>query len=682
MTDSATPTAAYESKAEAEQTDATFVKMWLDALGRAEAEEKEWRDKAEKAIKAYRGDEKAASRNFNIFHSNIETLCPALYNSTPAPDVRRRFADPDPVGKAVADILERALAFSVDCYDFDALMKTVIRDGEIAGRGVARVRYEPTFAPDGLVAYEQATCDYVPWRYFRRGPGRTWKDVPWVAFGDFLDKEQIAALAPALADRVPLNYTADAKESGRKSGTEEASIFRRALVWQIWDKDHRRVISIAPDYSESALAMVPDPLGLAGFFPVPRPYQPVVAPDSLEPVVPFEIYADLVAELNEVTARIARLVRQLRPRGGYGGNVDDIKAITEADDGELVPLTGVEHLVDGGGIDKWIAWFPLAPTVGALNQLVQQREQIKQTIYEVTGIADILRGASRASETATAQQIKTQWGSLRIQDRQAEVARLARDLFRLKAEIIAQKFSWETLSQMTGIALPSDAERALARQLLQQASMPQGAMPQGVPGAPPASPPPVPDQVRKAAASVTREEAEALLRSDVLRLYRIDVESDSTIRGDLTRNQHTMTLFLQGTAQFAGAMAPIVQQAPGMLQPVMEIYAAFARNFKLGRQAEDALDALADAARQAGAQPQPPKPDPKAEADKARAAAAMAKSQMDLQARQAEHAMTMQELAAEQEIKSQDLALAAERRRRKAADAGPAPSSPLSSPWR
>jgi hypothetical protein len=664
MTDSALPSATYESKTEAEQTDATFVQMWLDALGRAEAEEKEWRDKAETAIKAYRGEEKAASRNFNIFHANIETLCPALYNSTPAPDVRRRFADADPVGKAVADILERALAFAVDSYDFDALMKTVIRDGEIVGRGAARVRYEPTFGPDGLVAYEQATCDYVPWRYFRRGPGRTWKDVPWIAFGDFLNKEQIAALAPALADKVPLNHTADAREGGRRSGSEEPSIFRRALVWQIWDKDHRRVISIAPDYTERALAMVADPLGLTSFFPVPRPYQPVVAPDSLNPVVPFDIYADLVAELNEVTARIARLVRQLRPRGGYGGNVDDIKAITEADDGELVPLTGVEHLVDGGGIEKWIAWFPLEPTVGALNQLVQQREMIKQTIYEVTGIADILRGASRASETATAQQIKTQWGSLRIQDRQAEVARLARDLFRLKAEIIAQKFAWETLSQMTGITLPSAEERALARQLMAKAAASQ------LPG-PGASvpPPPVPEAVRKAAASMAREEAEALLRSDVLRLYRIDVESDSTIRGDLTRNQQTMTLFLQGTAQFAGAMAPIVQQAPGMLQPVMEIYAAFARNFKLGKQAEDALDALADAARQAGGEPQPPKQDPKAEADKARAAAGMAKSQMDLQARAAEHAMTMQELAAEQQIKSQDLALAAERQRREAAGA-------------
>jgi hypothetical protein len=666
MTDTVTPSAVYESKTEAEQSGATFVRMWLDALQLAEAEEKDWRGEAERAIAAYRGEDRPSSRGFNIFHSNIETLCPALYNSTPSPDVRRRFADDDRTAKAVADILERALAFSIDAYDFDALMKTVIRDGEIAGRGVARVRYEPTFGPDGLVAYEQATCDYVPWRWFRRGPGRTWKDVAWMAFGDFLNKEQIVALNPELAARIPLNYSADAKDGGARSGGQAAgeaqSIFRRALVWQIWDKDNRRVISIAPDYSDAALAIVPDPLGLAGFFPVPRPYQPVGAPDSLVPVVPLAIYQDLVAELNEVTARIARLVRQLRPRGGYGGNADDLKAITEADDGELVPLTGVEHLVDGGGIDKWIAWFPLEPTVGALNQLVQQREMIKQTIYEVTGIADILRGASRASETATAQQIKAQWGSLRIQDRQAEVARLARDLFRLKAEIIAAKFSWEALSQMTGINLPSAADKAVARQMVQQfMQATQAAQAAGQP-APPV--PPNGEQVKKTAESVTREEAEALLRSDVLRLYRIDVESDSTIRGDLTRNQQTMSLFLQGTAQFAGAMAPIVQQSPALLQPVMEIYAAFARNFKLGKQAEDALDNLADVARQAGAPSHEPPRDPKAEAAKAKAAADLGKTQMDMQARQAEHAMTMQELAAEQQVKQQERALAAERQAR------------------
>ena len=665
-TPAAAPGPSYDSKTEAEQTGTTFVKMWLDALAQAEAEEKDWRDDAEKALKAYRGENEKghSTRKFNIFHSNIETLCPALYNSTPAPDVRRRFNDPDPVAKQVTGILERALDFAVESYDFDAVMKAVIKDGEICGRGVPRVRYEPTFGPDGLVAYEQVTCDYVPWRYFRRGPGRTWKDVAWIAFGDFLTREQLSQLNPALAREMPLNYSADTRHDG-KPGQEEQSIFRRALVWQIWDRDQRRVISLCPDFTEGVLAIVADPLGLTGFFPVPRPYQPVQAPDSLVPIVPYDIYKDLVEELNQVTGRIARLVKQLRPRGGYGGNVDDIKAISEADDGELVPLTGVEHLVDGG-LEKWLTWFPLEPTVAALNALIAQREQIKQTIYEVTGIADILRGATLAAETATAQNIKAQWGSLRIQDRQAEVARLVRDLFRLKAEIIAGKFAWETLSQMTGVVLPDSAQRDQARMLLQQAAqaaqMGQQQQAPGMPGAPPApapQPPPLPPGIEKIAASVSREEAEQVLRSDILRAYRIDVESDSTIRGDLTRNHQNMSLFLQGTAQFAQAMGPILAQSPQAMPAVLEVYGAFARQFKLGKQAEDAIDSFIAQATQAGQGGPPQKPDPKTDAANIRAQAEIGKAQLGLQQAQAEHQASMAAIAGETQLKQADLALQA-----------------------
>src|SRR5262249_35430417 len=136
-TPAAAPGPSYDSKTEAEQTGTTFVKMWLDALAQAAAEEKDWRDDAEKTLKAYAGENEKghATRKFNIFPSNIETLCPALYNSTPAPDVRRRFNDPDPVAKQVTGILERALDFAVESYDFDAVMKAVIKDGEICGRG-------------------------------------------------------------------------------------------------------------------------------------------------------------------------------------------------------------------------------------------------------------------------------------------------------------------------------------------------------------------------------------------------------------------------------------------------------------------------------------------------------------------------------------------------------------------
>src|SRR5262249_8467599 len=129
-----------------------LVKLWLDALELSNKEEQHWRERAEEVIRLYRNEDKLTgqvipstrdqgSRRFNILHSNVETIIPAIYNSTPVPDVRRRFADDDKLGKEVADLIERALSYSVDAYDFDDGMKHDIKDMELTGRGLSRVRY-------------------------------------------------------------------------------------------------------------------------------------------------------------------------------------------------------------------------------------------------------------------------------------------------------------------------------------------------------------------------------------------------------------------------------------------------------------------------------------------------------------------------------------------------------------
>lgn len=645
MSDLGATGAVYDSPSEAIDK-RSFVKLWIDTLALSEAEEKDWRKEAEEAGNIFAGKKGARNKAFNIFHSNIETLCPALYNSTPSPDVRRRFSDADPVGKIVADVLERGIEFSVDSYDLDSVMKEVVRDGEIAGRGVPRIRYEPLFGQplldgegkqmlgeDGQPLRELlsqgVTSEYVPWRFFRRGPGRTWRDVAWVAFGDFLTIDALRQINPQCADDVPLNYTAGSEN--KRNQPNEQSIFRRALVWQIWDKDNRRVISLCTDYPDDVIAMVDDPLGLTDFFPVPRPYQPILVTDTLTPIVPYSIYEELVDELNQITKRITRLIKQLRPRALYAGQeINDINALAGADDGEMVPATGLDAFIgQGGGMDRLLAWWPLDPIVKALAQLVSQREMVKQTIYEVTGIADVLRGATNPQETLGAQQIKAQWGSLRIQDRQAEVQRVVRDLFRMKAEILATKFTWDMLSQMSGIRLLSQQEKQVLQQqaqmaqaaLASQASVtpPQpGGLPPQQPPAPPQAPqsaaPAIPPDMQKLLTQPSQEDVQAVLQSDITRSYRIDVESDSTIRGDLTRNQQTMSMFLQGTAQFVSAMGPIIQADSAMIKPAIEVFSAFARQFKLGKQAEDALDSLSDSTD--AAQTPAPKPDPKLELEK------------------------------------------------------------------
>lgn len=639
-------TVEYEDKAEETSSPDGRVRVWLDAIDAAAEEEKEWRLQADRAVRIYRAEDSEKKNNhFNILHSNVETILPAIYNSTPVPDIRRRFNDPGQPAKDVSDILQRCISRSLDAYDFDGMMRSVLFDGFVAGRGVSRVRYVPYLQPgtdpsieedagegqagaemsepaalEGLeqpepgevVAFEEVVTEYVPWKHFRRGPGFVWDDVTWIAFEHFLTREQLRSLAEEKADKVSLDCSVEKEREDDRSGVPNSEVYARARVWEIWDKETKKVLFVAPSYMDEPLREEDDPLGLQGFYPVPRPLVPLPTPGHLVPVCPYRAYEDLAEELNEVTRRIQKITKQLRVRGVYASSAQDMEAIVTADDGELVAAQGLEAFVSSGGLDKAIAWWPIEPAVKALAQLYTQRDQVKQSIYEITGISDIVRGASSASETATAQQIKSQWGSLRIQRMQAEVARYARDLFRMKAEIISARFSPQTIGMMTGVQL--------------------------------------------------QPEAEALLRSDVLRGYKIDIESDSTIRSDLTRNQQTMTEFVMGTAGYIQAVGPAVQAGILPANLAVEIYTAFARNFRLGKQVEDALDQAGEASRQQAQQPQEPKPDPAmveaqqkqqlAQADlQARTQIEAAKLQLEQQKMQQQYELEVAKMQQEFELK-------------------------------
>lgn len=626
-----------------------FVGQWLEAIAISSKEESNWRKRAESASSLYRtgaensaGAETRHSRDadaaFNILYANVETEGPALYNSAPIPDVRRRYADDDATGKEVSDILERCLSYSIDDYDFDANIKHDVKDMQLTGRGLSRVRYQPYFSDDGTIADEQVVCEHVQWKQFRRGPGRTWDDVPWIAFELFLSRDQLVKLNEKIAYKIPLDCSIDEiKEKGQASTVPE--IFKRARVWEIWDKDAREQLFIAEGYLDGPIVREPDPLGLKDFWPVPRPLYSNSTSDSLVPMVPYDFYKDQARELERVSQRIIALVSAMKARGIYDGRMAEIGRLVDADDNELVAVENALNFADGG-LDKAIAWWPIETIAGVLERLYVQRDQIKQTIYEITGLSDILRGQSDPNETLGAQELKAQNGSLRVQSRQAEIQRYVRDLFRIKSEIICSKFQWQTIINCTGLSYPTEQEKASAMQQAQQMSAQQQ---------------PVPEELKKVIQKPSQEQVEGLIRNDAMRGYRVDIESDSTIRSDMTRRTSQMNLFLQGTAQYAQAMGPIVQLYPPLVQPALEVYSAFARTFKLGKQAEDALDHLSDDARKMMDQPE--KPDPALEAEKMKAEGEKQKMQMQMEMLQRKHSMEIEKMQMEMQREQQKLEL-------------------------
>lgn len=113
--------------------------------------------------------------------------------------------------------------------------------------------------------------EYVHWKNFRRGPGLVWSDVPWVAFEHFMSEEQIEDVCEGGkvdCEDVPCNYDADGNRKGDEEGQpQKGDIFKRAHVWEIWDKKNRKVIWLCPDYPWDFLREDDDPLQLEGFFP-------------------------------------------------------------------------------------------------------------------------------------------------------------------------------------------------------------------------------------------------------------------------------------------------------------------------------------------------------------------------------------------------------------------------------
>jgi uncharacterized protein YqgV (UPF0045/DUF77 family) len=521
-------TELYETPEDAGTDDPGVVRLWLDALELAHKTEDAWRKSAEAATERYRDEKVGKAKKFNILFANTQILLPSLYNSVPIPDVRRRFGDTDEVGKITAQILERGLAYSTDTYDFDSVMRASVFDMILPGRGIARVRFDAT--DEGA---QTTTCEYVDWRDFRRGPGRQWHEVPWIAFEHRLTREQLTAQFGPIGETMPLDVVIGDDKQG-KDPRDVPDVFKRGTVFEVWDKQAREVLFVSPGVPDRVLRRMPDPLGLRDFWPIPRPLYDVLDSSSLVPLVPYDLYRNQADELDKATQRINALVAMCRYRGMRDASLVEVGQLAEAKDGDFVPVENAQQYTTatgGGGLERAMWTTPIETIAKVIAQLEAHRMAVKETIYEITGLSDILRGVTVASETATAQQIKSQTSSLRIQDRQREVQRFARDLLRLKAELIAEKMEPETLAVMTGIQLPTAEQKQQAQMVAQQAAQAQQ------------PPPPALEQMLSVP---SWDDVMQVLRSDAMRSYRVDIETDSTIQADVSRSQQNAAQFVQG----------------------------------------------------------------------------------------------------------------------------------------
>ena len=568
------------------------VQKWITTISGYDRTFKKWDAQVEKILKKYRDDNRGynnTNSKFNILWSNVQTITPAVFSRLPKPEVTRRFRDNDPVGRVAGMILERALEFEVEHYpDYRAAMHNAVQDRFLGGRGMAWVRYEPHFGTpdDGFqitedadeaedesalesneeIEYECAPVDYVHWRDFGHTLARTWEEVTAVWRKVYLGRDALVErFGDDLGNKIPLDTSPEEAKKQLKSQEVQDN---QALVYEIWDKASNKAIWLSKSMNK-ILDERDDPLELENFFPCPRPLYATLTSDSLVPVPDFALYQDQAMILDMLADRIDGLIKALKVRGVYDASVPElVRLFSEGEDNALLPVKNWAAFSEKQGLKGAIDLVDLVPIAQALEQAYKAMEQVKQQIYDITGISDIVRGQTNANETATAQQIKGQYASLRLKSMQNSVAEFAQELIQIKAQIMCKHFSPETLAKLAAVQQLSPEDQMLIPQALE------------------------------------------MLTKDPMMQFRVEVQVDSMVQADEDQEKKDRMEFLTAAGTFIEKAAQAAQQEPKIVPLAMDMLKFGVTAFKVGRTMEGEFDKVADEMKQAAAQPKPPAPNP------------------------------------------------------------------------
>ncbi len=523
-----------------------------------------------------------------------------------------------------------------------------------------------------ILDYEETIDDHVNWEDFGHNSGaRVWEEAYIIWRKVYMTRDELHARFDATygkdeVSEIPLDY--EPKAVG-KYPTTVKDLFRKACVYEMWDKSKLKVAWVHKA-CKKPLDCRDDPLHLSEFYPCPKPIFATMTSNTLIPIPDFAQYQDQAGEIDNVTSRIKIIEKAIKVRGLYPGNVDAVRQLlANADENDMIALdqASISSIMNNGGnLDKIVYFWPVDILVKCLEVLIKLRTQLIEDVYQITGFGDILRGVSAPRETATTSRVKSQWGSLRVNDRQREIQRFARDCLRIKFEIIFNHYEDDTIWKIASAENIPEIGRDQSRGTLD------------------------PNTMQPNLYGVVFSKALALLRDSSLRAFRVDIETDSTMAPDDASEKQAFTEYLGALGAFFQQVAPVLQNAPEFAPYFGEVLMRGGRLFKAASSMESTLESAVAQFTQKAMQPKPPTPEQqaaqvKAQSEQMRAQADMQIAQMDGQTAQVqgavkahtaqvqgavntqraqqdlvvsqqEHGMTMQQMDAEHAMKMQQLA--------------------------
>lgn len=647
-----------DSDAEAKGPDDNW-KFWDEQIKAGLIHERRWRHEALDCERLYFGDDNdpgasgADDQGANeitdktsLIHSNLEILKPLLFSETPQPVVRRRFRGDGKVDETdlmAAEAGQRLATYLLETEPFDDAMENARDDWLIAGRGSARVFYdakveeepvsnpetgEPVLNPETgeqlttpIKVSERVRPGYTEWRRLVLAPSHSWDSMPWIAFETPMTRSSVARrFGSEIADKVSFttqglvgsshgtreqdrdsdNHLVEDNETGEKT----INPFDTVMVWEIWNKDSNEVVWWSGSYTDGVLDKVPDPLELEHFWPMPKPLLATTRGEQLTPRPSIKYYERRAKEIDLASAKLKTILDVISVSGLFPGQMkDEVKKLLDGTN-NMIPVESWIKLMEKGGTANIIQWLPLQQMIAAIQALITLREQAKFAMFEASGVSDIMRAQGDPNETATAQNLKGRYASLRLSDQQRKMAVYARDTLRLMIEVALEHFDTDYLADITGLDIPLTEEERQGMIMMQQAkqaqyeqlaqahaaiaqAVNQGLMPGPVP---PEPKPPAEDRIPETSWELVHDR----LRSDYGRKISVTIETQSTILADEQADKEARIEFLSAFSGFVGELAPLAGSGQFDYKTVKELLLFGVRGFPKSRTLEGLIASLPD----------------------------------------------------------------------------------------
>jgi hypothetical protein len=127
----------------------------------------------------------------------------------------------------------------------------------------------------------------------------------------------------------------------------------------------------------------------------------------------------------------------------------------------------------------------------------------------------------------------------------------------------------------------------------------------------------------------TQEDVFGLLKNNLLRRFKVDIETDSTIAGDESQEKQDRQGFIEAMTKFMEAWGPMVERKPELAPLAGQLLLFGVRAFRVGRELEEVIEETVDKLSQPETMQKAP--DPKVQAEQVKLQAAIAKTQSEIQ---------------------------------------------------